>query len=267
MLVSISSWSYREPFKDGTFDLLSFLDEVKRLGADGLEIFPRHLNQDDVAGHLQQVADKARRLGLSIASVIVGNNFTMPSATRRAEQVERMKLFITSAADAGIERLNTFTGYHSPGQDPVMEVYRAIDAYREVIPLAEERGMVLCIENHSTVATDADSLLSLIRAVGSNNLRTNPDFSNFVPDFYRRSDRAKEAIYTETQKVAPLAGNAHLKVRYFDEDGNHTDLDVPRLLDIMREAGYDGHMVLEYYGRDDPAPACKSGIELLRRLS
>jgi hypothetical protein len=41
---------------------------------------------------------------------------------------------------------------------------------------------------------------------------------------------------------------------------------VARILDIFRSVGYDGHVVLEYYGREDPAEPCAKGVALLRRL-
>ncbi len=267
MLASVSSWSYRDLFADGTFDLLSFLDEVKRLGADGFEIFPRHLNADDVPGHLAQVTAKADDLGLSIASLITGNNFAMAAAADRAAQVEQMKDWIRYAADAGIARLNTFTGYHNAGTDPELENWRVVDGYREVAPLAEERGVLLCVENHSTVCPGADGLMAMIRAADSDAMRTNPDFTNFVPEFYNRSERSLEAMYRETARVAPLAANAHLKVRDFTEEGDACHVDVARLLKILTDVGYDAHIVLEYYGRGgDPRESCEKGIALLKRL-
>jgi sugar phosphate isomerase/epimerase len=266
MKASISSWSYRAVFDRGQIDLLGFVDEVKRQGADGLEIFPRHVRADDRAGHLKEVAAKAKELGLEISSAIAGNDFARPTAADRAEQVEDMKEWIVAAAGAGIARLNTFTGYHADGADPRMEVWRVIDAYREVCPLAEEHGVLLCIENHSSVCPDADGILSIIRAVGSENLRTNPDPSNFVAGFTARSGRDREAIYTETAKVAPLAANAHLKVGDFADDGEHRFLDVGRIHEIYHRAGYDGHVVLEVYGdAENCADVCAKGLALLRR--
>jgi len=267
MQASISSWSYRSWFAEkDDFDLLAFLDETKRQGADGVEIFPRHVNEDNPGGHLKEVARKAEALGLSIASVIAGNDFARPLAGERAEQVERIKQWIRYTAEAGIGRMNTFTGYRTSGDDPLMEVHRVIDSYREVMPVAEELDVLLCIENHSSVARDGDSVLHVIRSVGSPNLRTNPDFTNFVPEFQRRSDRSREQIYSETEKVAPLASNAHLKIGDFAEDGEHAFVDVRRLVDILRSAGYDEHIVLEVYGDSDPAEACAKGIALLRKV-
>ena len=266
MKASISSWSYRAVFEKGEIDLLGFVDEVKRQGADGLEIFPRHVGADDRAGHLREAAAKANGLGLEISAAIAGNDFARSTAVERAEQVENMKRWILAASGAGIGRLNTFTGYHAAGADPLMEVWRVIDAYREVCPLAEEHDVLLCIENHSSVCPDADGILSIIRAVGSENLRTNPDPSNFVASFTTRSDRDREAIYTETARIAPLAANAHLKVGDFTDDGEHQFMDVGRIHDIYRQAGYDGHVVLEVYGdAENCAEICAKGLALLRK--
>ncbi len=266
MLVSISSWSYRAWFDSGACDMFSFLDEVQRLGADGFEIFPRHVCADDPAGCLKKIAAAARQKKLAIASLIAGNDFARPAAAERAQQVAHMQQCIVNAAGAGITRLNTFTGYHTDGQDPWMELCRVIDAYREVMPLAEQHGLLLCIENHSSVCTDADSILHIIKAVGSTHLRTNPDFTNFVPEFSRRSSRALDRIYTETAKFAPLAANAHLKVNEFDAQGNHAHVDVARLVGMLRDVNYDGHIVLEMYGEGDPADVCARGVALLRKV-
>jgi len=267
MKASISSWSYREWFNDGRIDLPAFVDEVARLGADGLEIFPRHIDPDNVGGQIKAVAEQARKAGLDVASVIAANDFACADLRQRADAVEKMKEWIGFCAAAGIERMNTFTGYHRDGQDPVAEVYRVVDAYREVMPTAREHGVLLCVENHSTVARDADGLMAILAMVGDDHLRTNPDPSNFVREFTTRSERACEAIYTETAKIAPAAANAHVKVGDFDEAGEHAHLDVPRLLGVLKDAGYDGHVVMEVYGENAAKPdeTCKKGLEMLRR--
>lgn len=266
MKASISSWSYRALLDSGEMDLLGFVDEVKRQGADGFEIFPQHVDADDRAAHLKETAAKAARLGLEISAMIAGNDFARAAAAERAEQVEAMKRWIEASADAGIQRVNCFTGYHAAGQEPMLETWRVIDAYREVCPLAERRGVLLCIENHSSVHPDADGLLQILRAVGSDNLRTNPDPTNFVPEFTVRSERAREGIYTETAKIAPLAANAHLKVGEFTADGEQAFVDTGRLLKILRDAGYDGHVVLEVYGdAANAAEICAKGLALLRK--
>lgn len=266
MKISISSWSYRKWFTEKRCDLLSFLDEVKRQGADGFEIFPRHVDQTDPAGHLAAVMEKAKRLELSVSALIAGNDFAMPKVKDRAAQVVAMVNWIHLANSVGITHINVFTGYHRPGEDPAMERCRVVDCFREVIPEAETKDVTLCLENHSSVHPDADGLLWIIRAVGSVRLRTNPDPTNFLPHFTDLPETAREVIYTETEKIAPLMANAHMKIRDFTPNGEHKHVNVKRLLDIYHKNGYDGHIVLEYFGQDDPAEPNRRGVELLRRL-
>ncbi len=266
MKASVSSWSYRSLITAGQMDLLGFLDEVKELGAVGFEIHPRYVDEADPAGHLKRVMEKATKLGLEVSSLIAGNDFARPTAVERAEQVERVKRWIDAASAAGIARMNVFTGYHQPGGDPVIEFMRVVDSYREVAPLAEEKDVLLCIENHSSVHPDADGILAIIRAVGSPCMRTNPDPTNFCRGFRMLDDKASEAIYTETEKVAPLTANAHLKVNEFDEAGDAKFVDVERLLKIFKAAGYDGHVVLEFYGKENPRDSMAKGVAQLERL-
>lgn len=266
MKASISAWSYRHFFEQKKMDYLAFLDEVKRLGADGFEIFPNYVDAEDPGGHLKKIARKAARLGLEISSVIAGNDFARPTAQERAEQVERFKQWVAYTAEAGLGRMNTFTGYHVAGQDPMMEVWRVIDSYREVVPVAARHDMLLCIENHSSVYPDADGILRVIQAVGSPCLRTNPDPTNFLRDYAVRSEESRETIYTETEKFAPLMANGHLKIFEFTSGGEHAYVSVKRLLGIFRKAGFDGHVVLEVDRNPEQAPAiCARGLALLRK--
>ncbi len=268
MKASVSSWSYRERFNSGEMDLMSFLDEAARIGADGFEIFARHYDHGKAAEQLGEAVEKGRRLGLEVASLIAANDFACPGAADRAEQVARFVRCIEAAGAAGIERINCFTGHHGDGQDPFMEAARVVDAFREVAPLAEEKGVKLCVENHSSVNRDADGLLAILRAVGSDAMRTNPDPSNFVRGFQQRPEPEREPIYSETAKIAPLAANAHLKVGDFTDDGEHAFLDVGRIVEIFKQAGYEGHVSLEVYGREhsqNPADVCSKGLALLRK--
>jgi len=266
MKAGISSWSYRFYFDPGKTDLLSFLDDIKKQGAEAFEIFPSYVDKADPAGHLKKIAEKAKKLGLEISSLIAANDFARPTAAERAEQVARFKAWIEGAAGAGIGRMNVFTGYHVNGQDPEMEAARVIDAYREVAPLAEKHKILLCIENHSSVRSDGDGLMWLIQAIGSPCMRTNPDPTNFLPNFKLVDEKGREKIYQETEKIAPLMGNAHLKVSTFDASGNAEFVDVKRALKIFKTAGYDGPVVLEYNGVGDPVDSMAKGVAQLKKV-
>lgn len=266
MKVGISAWSYRWFFNDGKMTYPKFLDEVKRKGADGFEIFPHYLDQRKPAKHLKEIMKKAGRLRLQVSTLIAANDFAHATAAERAEEVQKMKMWIEAAADAGIKRLNVFTGYHRDGQDPTMETMRVIDSFREVAPLAQKRKVLLCIENHSSVHRDADGLLSIIHSIGSPVMRANPDPTNFCPGYRTLDEKARKVIYSETAKFAPLMSNAHLKLSEFDEKGDAKYVDVLRVLRIFKRAGYTGQVVIEFAGQGDPRDSIAKGIAQLRRL-
>ncbi|MBD3243026.1 MAG: TIM barrel protein [Chitinivibrionales bacterium] len=265
MEISISSWAYRSLFDTGQIDLLSFVDEVKRLGADGLELFPEHLDEDDPGGSAQRVADKAEALGLRISSIIARNDFARPTARERSEHVAAVKEWIRRAASAGIRRLNTFTGHHTEGEDPALEYYRVLDSYREVMPLAEENNVLLCVENLASVCRGADELMQLIEAVGSDYLRTNPDLLNFAWEFARRGEPAPEHVYTDIATVLPRASNLHLNTGVFTAEGETAYLDMQRIAGMLRDACFDEHIVLETPADVDPVRACAGALEMIRK--
>lgn len=272
MKIGISSWSYRKALESGRVDFIGFVDEAARLGAAGVEVANWHLvggqapPSDEKAADLRRIVDHVADRGLEVSALIAGNDFALPGIADRAAQVANTIGWIRMAADVGIERVNVFTGYHTDGQDPEIERVRVVDAYLEVAPEADRLGITLCLENHSTVHPDADGLLAIIRQVGSDRLRTNPDPTNFVRGFDRRSDADREAIYTETAKITPLAANAHLKINTFTPDGQAEFVDVARIIDIYRHVGYDGFIVLEYWGNDEPEEPNARGVSLLKRL-
>lgn len=272
MQIGISSWSYRRALESGRMNFIDFVDETARLGAHGVEIANWHLvggvagPSSDKAADLKRIVEHARQTNIGISALIAGNDFAQPAAADRARQVADTIGWIRMASDTGIERVNVFTGYHTDGQDPEIERTRVVDGFLEVVPVAEELGVTLCLENHSTVHPDADGLLAIIRQVGSDRLRTNPDPTNFVFGYDRLDDEARERIYTEAEKIAPLAANSHLKINTFDAEGNAEFVDVARILDIYRKAGFDGFIVLEYWGEGEPEEPNAKGVQVLQRL-
>lgn len=262
MLVTISSWSYRNLFTLGAMNYDSYLAEVKRVGADGIEIFPGYLDPQGPMGHVQAIADKAETMGLSVSTLIVRNNFAMPSAQERERQVSHVRTCVVTAAASGIQRLNVFTGEHTDGQDAHEEQRRVVECFRECVPLAEENCITLCLENCSTVGPDADSILAIVAAVDNPVLRTNPDPTNL----FHSCGLTGERIYEETRKLMPLAGSFHLRVGADSFCGaDRSGLDLARTVAMLREFGYDGHIVLEHDGGTDPIGDCERAVATVRR--
>ena len=64
--------------------------------------------------------------------------------------------------------------------------------------------------------------------------------------------------------MMPLAKAVSAKSYAFDADGNETTIDYEKMLRIVKDAGYDGYIGVEYEGDDeDPTAGIKATKDLL----
>jgi 3-oxoisoapionate decarboxylase len=134
--------------------LLGFIERVARLGLDGFQIDPLHL-ESRARTYLDEVRAAAAARGLFVEYGTLGLE---PRRLRRELQV---------AARLGSPVLRTFGHFdrHHP-RTRVAEVWRrGVAALREVAPVARDLGIRLAVENHGDFTTA--ELVRLVEAVDS----------------------------------------------------------------------------------------------------
>jgi hypothetical protein len=90
------------------------------------------------------------------------------------------------------------------------------------------------------------------------NFGTLPDFGNFAPD----TDK-----YAAVERLLPFARAISAKCYDFDAEGYETTIDYPRLLELIRAAGYPGYLGIEYEGeRLSEVEGIRACQRLLERL-
>ncbi len=114
-------------------------------------------------------------------------------------------------------------------------------------------------ENHGGPSSNPDALIALMKAVGSPNFGTLPDFGNFP----KQGDRYAIDIYAAIARMMPYAKGVSAKSYDFDGQGNETTLDFPRIMKIVAEAGYHGFVGIEYEGGRLSEP---EGIKATKKL-
>ena len=87
------------------------------------------------------------------------------------------------------------------------------------------------------------ALSGVMKKVGLPNCGTLPDFGNFRVSKTEEYDR-----YEGTKELMPFAKGVSAKSYDFDEAGNETTIDYPRIIKIVLDAGYRGHIGVEYEG-------------------
>ena len=152
-------------------------------------------------------------------------------------------------------------------------------AAREITEYAAARGVRTCSENHGYIAQDSDRVERLVNAVAHDNYGVLVDMGNFAC--------ADEDSAMAVSRLAPLAFHAHAKDftkrsfyegparGYFQtracnylkgEAVGEGDIPVKQCIAILKRAGYDGFLSIEYEGSGDCIEGIKAGFANLTRF-
>ncbi len=263
-----SFWQFNGP-KENT-PIEHCIDEAARMGFDGLEILHIQMTAEDNAS-LQKIKKQAFQAGLNLCGFSTHQGFVYPDAAERKANIEKTKHQIELAYRLGIPTMRINTGrwgttksfddlMANRGIEPSLEGYSdedgfrwVIDSIEQCIPLAEECGVVLGLENHWGLGRTAAGVKRIVEAINSPWLMVTLDTGNFLDDTY--------------EQLEMLAGQTVLmqtKTYYGGGKWYTLDLDYPRIGQIMRKAGYQGYISLEFEGQANPQEAVPKSLALLR---
>lgn len=259
--ISLAQWSLNRRLFSGDLDALDFPGFAKsNFGITAVE----YVNQFfmDKAQDRAWLGDlKSRCEGEGVRSLLImcdrEGNLGDPDAAARTTAVENHYKWVEAAA---------FLGCHSvrvnAGSAGTWDEQRALatDGLRRLSEFAADFGLNVIVENHGGLSSNGQWLAAVISGVGLDNCGTLPDFGNFYitrqpPDLYDR--------YVGVTELMPFAKGVSAKSYGFDAEGNETTIDYRRMLRIVLDAGYRGHVGVEWEGM---APGDVEGIRLTQQL-
>lgn len=150
---------------------------------------------------------------------------------------------------------------------------RSQGTWDEQMKLASEGLLSLCefadpldinviVENHGGLSSNGQWLSGVMKMVDHPRCGTLPDFGNF-----KVSDEEEYDRYRGVEELMPWAKGVSAKSYDFDEDGFETLIDYRRMLEIVKEAGYTGHIGIEYEGKElDQFDGIRATKALLEKL-
>ncbi|MBK1833148.1 sugar phosphate isomerase/epimerase family protein [Roseibacillus ishigakijimensis] len=264
--LALAAYSFRDYFpyskerkvaevpEEVRMNMPKFIRYCAQHGLDGAELTSYHFNPDDTAEDFLACRHQAHINGVSIAGTAIGNNFSHPKdSSERARQMEYVRTWIDRAALMGAPHIRVFAGVPPKGVSEEELEANAISALAEAAEYAGSKGIFLGIENHDSISTP-ERLLRITRGVDSPWVGINLDTGNF-----RGGDP-----YAAIAECAPYAVNVQLKVR-LDIEGKKVEADIPRIVRLLREANYQGFLVLEYEETANPYEAIPPLLETLRK--
>ena len=254
--LSLAAYSYRSLLtgQNPVCTLEDFVRDCARFGLEGTEPTSYYFPQPVTDEYLCQLKGTAFRLGLSISSTAVGNNFCLPPGEARDQQIADVKRWIDHASFLGAPVIRIFSGRVDKEQTPEDALRLAIEGIEECCEYAGKRGIFLGLENHGGLTSTAEGMLTIIHGVKSPWFGVWMDTGNFHG----------EDVYAELDQIAPYTIHVQVKVVTTSQGQGPKSTDYPRLAAILGKVGYRGWICLEYEEREDPRSVCPGYIELLR---
>ena len=264
MKLSLCGWSFNRLFRrePSPLTLLEFPAFARdQFGIDALELNNIYFESTEPTylDRLRAAADAADATYLNIAVDEPGDLSSDDEATRLAT-VERYARWLPVARYLGCGVIRANSGGRD-ARDRGRAIANCTDSFRRLCELGHAHGVALMIENHWGISSDPEVMVGVVEAVcdthGADAMHTLCDWGNWPDDVDR---------YAAIERTMPLAIAVHAKVNDIDAELNHPRFDHARCLAIAREAGYDGHLGIEYEGPADPVEGVRRGATLLRRL-
>ena len=283
MKVCVTSYSFNKLMKRGEITQLGTVKAASELGFDAIEfsgIVP-HDGSSEIE-YAKKLREEADRYSLPIVSFVCGADLINGRDGRSAEEeVAHVKGMVDIAAILGVKTMRHDVLY-SLGE------YKSFDALlptlakrvSEIAEYAKTKGIKTCVENHGFICQDPDRCERLFNAVESDNFGLLCDMGNFLcadADPVRSvSTVAPYAVFVHAKDFYVKSGNTDNPGggHFLSRGGNylkgtivgHGNVPVKQCLKILKKAGYDGYVSLEFEGMEDNYEALTIGLANLRRF-
>jgi L-ribulose-5-phosphate 3-epimerase len=261
--ISLAEWSLHQALQAGTLDHLDFPRVAREeYGCDGVEYVSTFF--ENGATDFDDLAElKARCAKYRLENVLImidgeGHLADEDDEARRTA-VENHFRWIAAAKFLGCHSIRVNV---AGGGTPEQQAARAADSLRRLCRIGDQYEINVIVENHGGISSNGKWLAGVMKAANHARVGTLPDFGNF-----KLSEREEYDRYLGIEELMPYAKGVSAKSWDFGADGFETKMDFPRLLKIVKDAGYRGFIGIEYEGQRMSEPdGIKATKKLLERL-
>ncbi len=286
MRIAVSAYSFSQAVWQGKMTQADAVEKAKEMGFDGVEFTDlqpcERPTLEQQLAYAAEIRARAEAVDLPVVAYSIGANLYQGSAEADAAEVARVKgqVDVAAALGAPVMRHDACWGLNKSGEgrsfDGMLPTVAA--NARQIAAYAAEKGVRTCTENHGMLAQDSDRMERLFTAVGHDNYGLLVDVGNF--------SCVDEDNAAAVSRLAPYAVHVHAKDMLLlpedAEDVSNTietrgcrhirctwvgngSVPVKRCLAILKKAGYDGWVSLEFEGPEDCFEGITKGLANLRR--
>lgn len=253
-LISLAQWSLHRAFFAKKLDPLDFAAIAKKdYDIDAIEyvnqFYKDKIKDKTLAADLKKRADDN---GVKSVLIMCDGEGALgdPDEKKRQQAVENHYKWVELAKYLGCHSIRVNAQSKGSYEE---QMNLAADGLRKLTEFGAKHDLNVIVENHGGLSSNGEWLVGVMRKVDSPRCGTLPDFGNF--DKYDR--------YKGVALMMPFAKGVSAKSHDFDDKGNETTIDYPRMMKIVLGASYHGRVGIEYEGRRLSEP---EGIRATKRL-
>ena len=257
--ISLAEWSYNRAIFGKKMDHLDFPKVAKQdHGIEAIELVNQFfMKKAKDQKYLAEFKKRADDLGVKILLIMCDDEGQLgdPDEKKRLKAVENHYKWAEAAKFFSCHSIRV-NAYSSGTPDEQRE--RVVDGLHRLAEFGSKLGLNVIVENHGGITSHGDWLASVMKKVDLPNCGTLPDFGNFQ-DYDR---------YKAVAEMMPFAKAVSAKSHDFDGQGNETQTDYFKMMDIVvNKHGYHGYCGIEYEGNKlSEAEGIRATKKLLERV-
>ncbi|MCW4468557.1 TIM barrel protein [Flavobacterium sp. MFBS3-15] len=278
--LSLAQWSlHKAILETKTLAALDFAKKARELGFEAVEyvndLYRPELQSMGFDNLVKQLKQRSNDNGVKNVLIMIDGEGELAalSKSERSEAIAKHSKWVDAAAELGCHsvRVNLF----GTGAENDFSIWKetSVDGLGRLAAYAKKSRINVIVENHGGLSSDAGKLTDVIKAINLENCGTLPDFGNFCVKRQGGERWGAPCIdeydkYKGVFELMPFAHGVSAKTYDFDANGNETTIDYRRMLKIVKDAGYTGHIGIEYEGnRLGEEEGIKATKELLMRVA
>lgn len=244
--ISLAQWSLHRTLRRGDLTALEFPAATReRYGIGAVEYVNQFfMDRARDRAFLTELRTRAADAGVRSLLIMCDGEGALgdPEEARRVEAVDNHRKWLEAAHFLGCHAIRV-NAQSSGGYDEQLRL--AADGLRRLCEVADGYALDVLVENHGGLSSNGRWLGSVMEAVDHPRVGTLPDFGNFRVDDDQEYDR-----YRGVTELMPHARAVSAKSHDFDAAGNEVHTDYRRMMTIVLDAGYRGHVGIEYEGNE-----------------
>ncbi len=282
MKIGVSSYSFSQYINSGKLTVSGAIEKAAQMGFDAIEftdLIPENgMNKTEYAKFLKETAQNNN---IEISAYVCGGNFLKDTKEELQKETDKIKSEIDIAYILGVKLFRYDVTYQLPMYISFDMMLDKVAPYmREIAQYAEKYDIMTMIENHGRAFQDSDRVIKAYNTVNHKNFSLLVDIGNFMC--------ADEIPVISVSKTANLASHVHIKdfvfKDYYSQDSKEHcfatrgcnyllgtaagdgDAKTAQCVAILKQAGYDGYLDIEFEGPDDCIKSLEKGLAFLKNI-